>query len=109
MIIDINYTYTSLTSEEFSQLADLLNALGDRSLRANGDGTYTIEANTPYTPTPEEEIMLLKSYLSDTDYCVIKCLELGESPSALYPDIMEKRAEARKRINELEEVEQDNA
>ena len=104
MITDIGTTFATLTSAEIAQLAPVLNALGDRSLRANGDGTYTIEANAPYTPTPEEEIMLLKSYLSDTDYCVIKCMELGESPSALYPDIMEKRAEARKRINELEEV-----
>ena len=102
MITDINYTYTSLTSEELSELADILNGMGDRSLRTNGDGTYTIEGNKPYEETPEMEIRRMKSYLSTTDYCVIKCMEMGVSPSSLYPEVMAKRAEARKRINELE-------
>lgn len=103
MITDIDYTYTSLTSEELSELADILNGMGDRSLRTNGDGTYTIEENKPYEETPEMEIRRLKSYLSTTDYTVIKCMEMGESPNILYPNIMGERAEARKRINELEE------
>ena len=50
----------------------------------------------------EIEISTLRQYLSTTDYCVIKCMETGVSPSSLYPEIMAKRAEARKRINELE-------
>ena len=103
MITDIDYTYTSLTSEELSELADILNEMGDRSLRANRDGTYTIEGNKPYEETPEMEIRRLKSYLSTTDYTIIKCMETGESPNILYPNIMGERAEARKRINELEE------
>ena len=49
------------------------------------------------------EIAQLKSYLTTTDYTVIKCMELGESPTTLYPEIMAKRAECRKRINELED------
>ena len=102
MNTDIGYTYTTLTSAEIATLAPLLNALGDRSLHANGDGTYTIEANEPYVKMPQEEIAELKQYLSDTDYTVIKCMEQGLSMSDLYPEVLAKRVEARARINELE-------
>lgn len=47
----------------------------------------------------EREIIKLKQYLTDTDWTVIKSLEIGEN---LYPEISEKRAEARERINTLE-------
>ena len=52
----------------------------------------------------EREIITLKSYLFDTDYTVIKCMELGVSVADTYPEIHQKRADARTRINELEEV-----
>lgn len=49
-----------------------------------------------------EEIAELKQYLTDTDYCVIKCMELGVAISEAYPEVHQKRTEARERINELE-------
>lgn len=48
------------------------------------------------------EISKLKAYLSSTDYAVIKCQELGLDMNSEYPELMQKRAEARARINELE-------
>lgn len=49
------------------------------------------------------EIQNLKLYLSETDWVVIKSLEVGSIPSELYPEISTKRAYARTRINLLEE------
>lgn len=51
----------------------------------------------------EIEIQKLKLYLSETDWIVIKSLEVGSSPTELYPEISTKRADARTRINLLEE------
>ena len=55
------------------------------------------------------EINALKSYLNDTDYVISKLNELkleddGEYESAKkeYADVLAKRKEARKRINEIE-------
>ena len=92
-----------LTGEEIAELADALNALGDRYLHTYEDGTSEIKASPVFVETAEEEVGRLKRYLTATDYTVIKCIELGESPSTLYPEIMAKRAECRKRINELED------
>lgn len=92
-----------LEEEELRELADALNALGDRYLHTYEDGTSEIKASPVYMETPEEEMERLKRYLAETDYTVIKCMELGESPATLYPEVMAKRAEARTRINELEE------
>ena len=52
----------------------------------------------------EREILSLKAYLSETDWVVVKCMEMGLIPSSAYPEISEKRAEARERINTLEEI-----
>ena len=92
-----------LEEEELRELADALNALGDRYLHTYSDGTAEIKASPVYMETAEEEMERLKRYLAETDYTVIKCMELGESPATLYPEVMAKRAEARTRINELEE------
>lgn len=58
-------------------------------------------------PTEKEkaisEIATLKNYLDSTDYCVIKCMEEGLQLSVVYPAEHSNRAEARKRINFLEE------
>lgn len=51
----------------------------------------------------EREIATLKAYLSSTDWTVIKCMETGLSLQTAYPEVYEKRAEARERINILEE------
>ena len=50
----------------------------------------------------EYEIESLKSYLSETDYAVIKCQELGLNLDTEYPGLLERRAQARAKINELE-------
>lgn len=92
-----------LEEEELRELADALNALGDRYLHTYEDGTSEIKANPVFEETVEEEMERLKRYLAETDYTVIKCMELGEPPATLYPEVMAKRAEARTRINELEE------
>lgn len=103
MNTDIGTTFESLTREELMELAPVLNEMGDRYLFTYEDGHSEIKENEPYVETREDEIWRLKRYLSDTDYCAIKCSELGESMSTLYPEIQVKRAEARARINELEE------
>lgn len=92
-----------LTGEEVIELAYALNALGDRYLHTYEDGTSEIKASPVYEETEEEEMERLKRYLTETDYTVIKCMELGESISEVYPEVHQKRAECRKRINELEE------
>lgn len=60
----------------------------------------------PYTEKElaEREIWKLKEYLSDTDYCVIKCMDMGVSTAEAYPEVYQKRLNARARINELEEI-----
>ena len=50
----------------------------------------------------KDEITTLKKYLSETDYCVIKSIELGSNIQTEYPEEYQKRREARARINELE-------
>ena len=59
----------------------------------------------------EQEIDLLKQYLSDTDYVIAKLNEakiedeeLFNSLKAEYSDILAKRKEARTKINELEKA-----
>lgn len=56
------------------------------------------------------QLMQYKSYLSDTDYVISKLNELKlededeyETEKANYADVLVKRKEARKKINELEE------
>lgn len=48
------------------------------------------------------EIDSLKEYLYRTDYVVIKSVEEGTSARDSYAGVIEKRKEARARINELE-------
>lgn len=52
----------------------------------------------------ESEYAQLKKYLTDTDWHVIKCMELGVSMAVRYPEVHQQRTEARERINEIEEV-----
>ena len=69
------------------------------------------EAIQLYIPYTEDEIKKMKaqrlhaelqSFLSDTDYAVIKCGELTLDLETEYPGLSEKRAQARAKINELE-------
>ena len=48
------------------------------------------------------EIDTLKAFLNKTDYVVIKSVEEGDSARTSYAGIIDKRKEARARINELE-------
>ena len=48
-----------------------------------------------------KEIASLKAYLSSTDYIYPKCLELGLSVNVEYPEVVQKRKEARARIQTL--------
>lgn len=50
----------------------------------------------------EGEIIGLQTYLKQTDWCVVKCQEIGQPLSSVYPDEAAKRAAARERINELQ-------
>ena len=49
----------------------------------------------------KKEIATLKKYLSDTDYIYTKCLELGLDVNAEYTEVVQKRKEARARIQTL--------
>lgn len=49
------------------------------------------------------EIATLKSYLSSTDYIYPKCQELDLDVTYVYPDLVQKRKDARLRIQELED------
>ena len=48
------------------------------------------------------EIATLKSYLAETDYIYPKCLELGLDVNIEYAEVVQRRKEARIRIQELE-------
>jgi len=50
-----------------------------------------------------EEIETMKKYLADTDYIIIKCYEEGIDIKKNYKEILNNRADARKKINTLEE------
>jgi hypothetical protein len=49
------------------------------------------------------ELATLKAYLSDTDYIYPKCLELDLDVTYVYSDVVQKRKEARQRIQTLEQ------
>ena len=88
--------------ENYSKdLAEEANELGLVVSRQE-DGLYVIEGQPEYSILPADEIRHLKKYLSDTDYMVVKCMELAVSMSEAYPEAHQKRLEARARINELE-------
>ena len=75
-----------------------------KQITSNEDG-YPILADPP-APTQEEldsrEIASLKAYLSSTDYIYPKCLELGLDVNAEYSEVVQRRKDARMRIQELE-------
>ena len=50
----------------------------------------------------EGEITGLQTYLKQTDWCVVKCQEIGQPLATVYPDEAASRAAARDRINELQ-------
>ena len=77
------------------------------------DTEEEIQVYIPYTAEQLKEMKLrpykdemesLKGYLADTDYCVIESIELGSTIQVAYPEVYQKRMDARSRINELEET-----
>lgn len=50
----------------------------------------------------ERQILIWKSILIKTDWCVTKCSERGVHLAELYPDEAEIRAKAREQINYFE-------
>lgn len=75
----------------------------NQKYRINDDEEYIFVEPIP-EPTAEElaeqEKAQLKRYLSDTDYVVFKIAE-GVASSEEYADVLEKRKQARARLNEL--------
>lgn len=75
----------------------------NQKYRINDDAEYIFVEPIP-EPTDEEKAELekaqLKRYLSDTDYVVFKIAE-GVASSEEYADVLEKRKQARARLNEL--------
>lgn len=89
-------------AEEYSAVAEWCNNSGQYTIE--DDGTYYKVAAIP-EPTAaelaEREINELKAFLAATDYVVIKIAE-GSATAADYEDVLNARARARTRINELE-------
>lgn len=50
----------------------------------------------------DDEILQLKTFLTETDYIYPKCLELGFDVDVEYADVVAQRKLARTRIQELE-------
>ena len=75
-----------------------------KQIVSNEDG-YPILSDPP-TPSQKEldaqEIASLKAYLSATDYIYPKCLELGLNVNVEYTEVVQRRKDARMRIQELE-------
>ena len=64
--------------------------------------------NAKYTSIEKYEMLKLKEYLRDTDYCVIKMYETVIQGGSIlemlkeYKEVLTQRTKARARINELE-------
>lgn len=97
-------TETGYLQQEYSACAKWCNETQSAVIKDMGD---YYECVAVPQPTAEEqaqsEISQLKQYLADTDYCAIKCAELGLSMANEYPEIYQKRIASRARINELEQ------
>ena len=65
--------------------------------------------NAKYTSIEKYEMLKLKEYLRDTDYCVIKMYETVVQGGSIlemlkeYKEVLAQRTKTRARINELEE------
>lgn len=90
------------SAEKYPEIVSEANSLG-LLINIQEDGTLLIsEQITSDEELAQREISTLRQYLAETDWCVIKCMETGVSLSSLYPEVSEKRTQARTRINELE-------
>lgn len=65
--------------------------------------------NAKYASIEKYEMLKLKEYLRDTDYCIIKMYETVVQGGSIiemlkeYKEVLSQRTKARARINELEE------
>lgn len=84
--------------EEEKKVAEWCNQ--NQEYRINDDDEY-IFVEKWEKDTTGVELIQLKQYLADTDYVVIKIAE-GVATKEEYAEVLQKRAEARFRINELE-------
>lgn len=103
--IGIKFYKIGYSQEEYTACAQWCNETQSALIKDMGDYYECVEV--PELTAEEQakmEILQLKQYLSDTDYCAIKCGELGLSMQQEYPEIYQKRIDARARINELEET-----
>lgn len=92
---DIYTDYTPELAQEANSLRLVINK--------REDGTYIIGGQPEIVVSTAMEIWELKRYLSATDWAVVKCMELGISMAEKYPELYQKRTEARAEINRLEE------
>ena len=76
----------------------------NQQYRINDDDEY-IFVEKWEKDTTGGELIQLKSYLAETDYVVIKIAE-GVATKEEYAEVLQKRAEARTRIDELESFEE---
>ena len=65
--------------------------------------------NDRYSSIEKYEMLKLKEYLRDTDYCIIKMYEIFVQGGSIiemlkeYKEVLAQRTKARARINELED------
>ena len=71
----------------------------NQEYRINDDDEY-IFVEKWEKDTTGAELIQLKQYLADTDYIVIKIAE-GVATKEEYAEVLQKRSEARTRINEI--------
>lgn len=90
-------------NEKYPELKAYLDETGYCLCDLNGTGIT--EGSVIVTKEQSDaffEIKELRAYLSSTDWCVIKAMEEGTTIDELYPEVHQRRIEARVRINELE-------
>ena len=84
---------------------ELLNGQSQGKQIVSNEQGYPILVDPP-APSQSEldarEIASLKAYLSSTDYIYPKCLELGLDVNVEYTEVVQRRKDARIRIQELE-------
>ena len=89
-------------AEEYSAVAEWCNESGQYMIEDDGEYYRVVAIPEPTAAElAEQEINELKAYLAATDYVVIKIAE-GSATAADYEDVLNARARARTRINELE-------
>lgn len=103
--IGTRFYKNSYSQNEYAACAAWCNETQKATIKDMGDYYECVEIPQPTAEEQaKQEISELKQYLSDTDYCAIKCGELGLSMATEYPEEYQKRIDARTRINELEET-----